>query len=198
MGIFLAHLHQYNQQFTPPLGFVRPRFDEEGLLRTPIIPIESNWPVSQSDRAVLEAAGKKIRASMQYLSQEDDLFGLIHGDLHCANCKFYRGKIQVFDFDDSGWGYYLYDLAVTLYYLRHRSGYVVLRKVLLDSYQQIRSLPKQYESCLEALIAARRLHLLRDLLQRQDNPKLRALTPKYIQDSVTDMGKFLEIIADRR
>ncbi len=40
MGIFLAHLHQHNQQFIPPLGFVRPRFDEEGLLGTPIIPIE--------------------------------------------------------------------------------------------------------------------------------------------------------------
>ncbi|MBR8836590.1 MAG: hypothetical protein DSM106950_21870 [Stigonema ocellatum SAG 48.90 = DSM 106950] len=66
-----------------------------------------------------------------------------------------------------------------------------MREVLLKSYQQIRALPQQHVSCLDALIAARRLHLLRDLLQRQDNPKLRELTPKYIEKSVEEMKQFL-------
>ncbi|KYC36735.1 hypothetical protein WA1_44465 [Scytonema hofmannii PCC 7110] len=193
MGIFLAQLHQYSQQFIVPKGFVRPQIDEERLFGTfpTSLPIESTLLVSQSNQAVLEASAKKIRSSMQYLRQHREFFGLIHGDLHYGNCKFYKGKIQVFDFDDCGWSYYLYDLAVTLYYFRNRSEYPVWRTVLLESYQEICSLPKQNESCLDALIAARRLHLLRHLLQRQDNPKLRALTPKFIDSSVEELNKFL-------
>lgn len=192
VGRFLAQLHQYSQQFVPPEGFVRPKLDEDGLLGAfPIsLPIESEVFSSQ-DQAVLEAAVLQIRDRMQRLEQQSESFGLIHNDLHFGNCKFHRGKIQVFDFDDCGWGYYLYDLAVTLYYLRNYKEFSILREALLEGYQQLRSLPQQHESYLEAMIAARRLYLMRDLFLRQDNPKLRSLTPKFIESSIEEMKKFL-------
>ncbi len=194
VGIFLAQLHQYSQNFIPPKGFVRFQLnDEDGLFGSfpLILPAKSELLGSQNNQAVLQTAAKKIREQMQCLKQTPEFFGLIHGDLNFNNCKFHQGEIQVFDFDDCGWGYYIYDLAVTLYYLRDRFDFQFLREVLLESYQQIRSLPQLHVSCLDALIAARRLHLLRDLLQRQDNPKLRELTPKYIENSVEEMKKFL-------
>lgn len=193
VGFFLARLHQHSQQFVPPKGFVRPRLDEDGLLGAfPItLPIESEVLVSPQNQAVLQAAALQIRDRMQCLEQQSETFGLIHSDLHLGNCKFHKDKVQVFDFDDCGWGYYLYDLAVTLYYLRKRSEFPALRKALLKGYQQQFSLPKQHEFYLEAMIAARRLHLTRDLFLRQDNPKLRTLTPKYIDASIEEMKKFL-------
>jgi Ser/Thr protein kinase RdoA (MazF antagonist) len=193
VGFFLARLHQHSQQFVPPKGFVRPRLDENGLLGAfPItLPIESEVLVSPQNQAVLQAAALQIRDRMQCLEQQSESFGLIHGDLHLGNCKFHKGKVQVFDFDDCGWGYYLYDLAVTLYYLRNRSEFPALREALLKGYQQQFSLSKQHESCLEAMMAARHLHLMRDIFLRQDNPKLQVLTPKYIDASIEEMKKFL-------
>lgn len=195
VGIVLARLHQHSQQFVPPEGFVRPRLDEEGLFgASPItLPVESQVFVSPSDRAVLEAAALRIREQMQSIEQKPEFFGLIHSDLHYRNCKFYKGEVQVFDFDDCAWGYYLYDLAVTLYYLRRRNReeFLALRQALLESYQQVNSLPQADESCWEALMAARRLQLLRDVFQRQDNPKLRSLTPKFVESSVEELRKFL-------
>lgn len=192
IGRFLAQLHQYSQQFVPPAGFVRPRLDENELLRVPIsLPTESEEIIPPAEQAVLEAIANQIREQMHCLEQQPESFGLIHGDLHHHNCKFHRGEVQVFDFDDCGWGYYLYDLAITLYYLRDRQEFSPLQQALFRGYQQVRSLPTQHETCLKALMAARRIHLLRDLLLRQDNPKLRALTPKFVASSVEELEKLL-------
>lgn len=193
VGRFLARLHQHSQQFIPPEGFERPRWDEDGLLGAfPIsLPNEGEGFVLPQSQSVLESAAWQIRERLQRLSQHSKSFGLIHSDLHLGNCKFHKGEVQVFDFDDCGWGYYLHDLAVTLYYLRHREEFSALQTALLEGYQQLRSLPEQHESYLKAMIAARRLHLMRDLVLRQDNPKLRALLPKFIDVSIEEMKKFL-------
>lgn len=193
IGRFLARLHQHSQRFVPPEGFERPRWDENGLLGAfPVtLPSEGEDFVLPQNQAVLKSAALQIRERLQTLGQHLGSFGLIHNDLHFGNCKFHKGKMQVFDFDDCGWGYYLYDLAVTLYYLRHREEFSTLQTALLEGYQEVRSLPEQHESCLKAMIVARRLHLMRDLVLRQDNPKLRALIPKFIDVSIEEMKKFL-------
>jgi Ser/Thr protein kinase RdoA (MazF antagonist) len=194
VGTFFANLHLHSQQFTPASGFARPCFDEDGLFGLPPFSLflETKSLVSQNDLLILESAAKKIREKLKILEKKTESFGLIHGDLNFGNCKFHQGKIQVFDFDDCGWGYYIYDLAVTLYYLQNRPDILNLRQALLESYQQNRSLSEEYLSCIDALIAARRLQLFRDLLQRQDNPKLRELIPQYIEKSVELMKKFLD------
>lgn len=58
VGFFLARLHQHNQQFVAPEGFVRPKLDEDGLLGAiPFrLPIESEVLVSSQSQAVVEAA----------------------------------------------------------------------------------------------------------------------------------------------
>ena len=87
---------------------MRPRLDEDGLLGAfPItLPIESEVLISPQNQVVLQAAALHIRDQMQSLEQQSETFGLIHSDLHLGNCKFYKDKVQVFDFDDCGWGYY--------------------------------------------------------------------------------------------
>ena len=173
VGIFLAQLHQYSQNFIPPKGFVRFQLNEYGLFGSfpLILPVANSG--SQNNQAVLETAAKKIREQMQCLKEAPSFFGLIHGDLNFNNCKFHQGEIQVFDFDDCGWGYYIYDVAVTLYYLRDRSDFQFLREVLLESYQQIRSLPQLHVSCLDALIdrlLSNQVHLERSDHDLQNTP----------------------------
>lgn len=62
VGIFLARQQQYSQQFKfiPPKGFVRPRWDEEGLFGAfPIsVPMDNSLLVLPKHQAVLEAAKK--------------------------------------------------------------------------------------------------------------------------------------------
>ena len=195
IGEFLARLHHHSQQFTPPEGFERPKWDEDGLLGSfPLdLPIESE-AFTPSNRKVLNLAALEIRERLAKLGQNAESFGLIHGDLHFNNCKFDRGKIQVFDFDDCAWGYYLYDLAVNLYYLRQQENFSALQTSLFEGYQTSRSLSEQHEFYIEAMIAARRLHLMRDLFLRQDNPKLKVIIPNFINLTIEEMNQFLKPI----
>ena len=42
------------------------------------------------------------------------------------------------------------------------------------------------------MIAARRLNLMRDLFERQDNPKLKAIIPQFINSTIEQMNWFLK------
>ena len=44
----------------------------------------------------------------------------LHADLHGGNLKWHEGRLAVFDFDDSGIGVPLLDLAISTFYLRRR------------------------------------------------------------------------------
>ena len=193
VGEFLAKLHNYSQKFFAPPGFERPMWDEDGLLGSfPInLPMESE-ALLPAERKVLNSAALQIRKDLAKLDKNERSFGLIHGDLHFGNCKFHRSKIQVLDFDDCAWGYYLYDLAITLYYLRRLENFNALRTSFLAGYQTRRSLPQQYEFYLEAMIAARRLELMRSLFERQDNPKLKAIIPQFVDSTIEQMNQFLK------
>src|SRR6185312_13535401 len=62
-------------------------------------------------------------------------------DLHPGNALFWHGEVRVIDFDDCGFGYWLYDIAVALWELRHRHDYGQFRDALIEGYTQHRPLP---------------------------------------------------------
>lgn len=47
-------------------------------------------------------------------AQPKELYGLIHGDVHTGNFFLKNDKIVIFDFDDSCYHYFLYDLTVPI------------------------------------------------------------------------------------
>ena len=196
VGAFLGQLHNYSQQFKPPKAFNRPKWNEDGLFGSPIIELPSdNDLFSQSVKKILQSATSEIRSSLATLKQNTETFGLIHNDLHLGNCVFDRDKIKVFDFDDCGWGYYLYDLTTYLYYLDREENFASLQASLFEGYLSKRSLPEQYEFYLEAMIAARRLYLMRYFLLRKDDPQFKKTIPKFINHTIEQMNQFLQRLA---
>ena len=55
---------------------------------------------------------KVIKSRLEDFGQDCNRFGLIHADLRHANLLVKDGEVKVIDFDDSGFGWYLYDLAL--------------------------------------------------------------------------------------
>jgi hypothetical protein len=66
------------------------------------------------DAAILAAAFDVVWATTRALAAEPGAAGLIHGDLHQANYLCDGWDVRAIDFDDCGWGFRLYDVAVTL------------------------------------------------------------------------------------
>jgi Ser/Thr protein kinase RdoA (MazF antagonist) len=113
---------------------------------------------------------------------------ILHADLHNWNLKWSRGKLYVFDFDDSGVGVPVQDLAIAAYYQRPDESF---EAAMLEGYQTVASLPAFSSAEYEAIVAGRNILLLNDLITNT-NADLRAMLPRYAANSILKLRAYLE------
>ncbi len=58
----------------------------------------------------------KVIEQLHTLSTDGDGFGLIHQDVHTGNFHIDNGRITLFDFGDCMYGWFIYDIAMALFY----------------------------------------------------------------------------------
>ena len=146
-----------------------PRWDADGMF-TSTSPFRPRFDIgellSPADRASFDEIADRTRAIFQRLDQHADTFGLIHGDFILGNCYLLRQQrgwdVGIFDFDDCGWGYYLYDLCPMLGNLAGLPGavsgkvtFAARLRALLDGYRSARAFPAEWDAYLPVLMAAR-------------------------------------------
>lgn len=98
----------------------------------------------------------------------------IHADLHPWNPMWHEGEIALFDFDDSGIGLPIQDLAIGIYYLDTDEQ----RAALLAGYESVAPLPV-YSAKQMALLLLQRRSLLLNYLYETSNPEHAELIPEY-------------------
>ncbi len=157
LGAFLGRLHRHAEGFAPPAGFRLPRWDADGLFTaaSPYRPGPLEDLFSPEDRALFEAVAERTRVVFRRLGEGRDQFGLIHADFILINCHWHGREPRVLDFDDCGWGYFLYDLCPLLGNLKDYPSYPALRRAFLEGYRGERPLPPEHEAQIDLLIAAR-------------------------------------------
>jgi Ser/Thr protein kinase RdoA (MazF antagonist) len=195
VGALAGRLQEHATAWTPASGFLRPRVDTltneakvDSTVSSAATAGDGDQPtqedgdrslrlvealVSTDDAVLFARALEVVWASTRTLAEETGAFGLIHGDLHYENVLFHRGKAQAIDFDDCGWGFHLYDLAVILCELEGRPRYDELRDALLDAYAQMRRLPEDHAIHLRALFVLRRMQILMWVLQSREHAAFR-------------------------
>ena len=160
LGSAMARLHNHAAQWHPPPGFVRIRWDWETFFGDTMvyggISAADVWDLLPGDlRRRFDRVASGMRDVMTLLGEGGDNFGLIHADLHLGNALFWRGEVRIIDFDDCGFGYWLYDIAVALWELRYRNDYEDFRSALIEGYTQHRPLPPGDLTHLDDFIATR-------------------------------------------
>lgn len=145
LGAVLARLHDHASVWTPPAGFVRMRWDWETFFGDTMeyggVSAAGCWDLlPRPVREQFDEVARRMRTVMADLGAAPDVFGLIHADLHLENALFDGDAVRVIDFDDCGFGYWLYDLAVPLWEYLGRDDYHDIRAALLDGYRERREL----------------------------------------------------------
>jgi Ser/Thr protein kinase RdoA (MazF antagonist) len=170
VGAFIARLHDHAHRFAPPAGFTRWRVgDLSGDVAAYVAGVvgEQCGPGAVS---TVEAVMDMVRQAQRELGAGWEAFGLIHADLHQENYLFERGQVRAIDFDDCGWGHFVYDLTVTLSELKWRPDYAARRAGLLRGYRAVRPLPAEHERYLEVFQGLRLLQLTLWFLEQRDHP----------------------------
>jgi Ser/Thr protein kinase RdoA (MazF antagonist) len=190
LGRFAARLH--TTPFAPPPNFVRKHWDLHTLLGgDPGIDREGiKSHLRPGDGRVIAAVRARLEQSFGELGEGRETWGLIHADLHPDNLLFQGEKVGAIDFDDCGWGCFLYDLAVILSALRGRPAYGALRQALLQGYRQMRPLPAEHERHLDALMAGRLLGLAIWTAGVADHPENRLQAPQLVATTIDQLRVF--------
>jgi len=214
VGAFMASLQLHGAQFRPPDVFVRGRVDNltdkarrtaargacEALVRQQIDnPADETAAIrliteicSPEDGARIAILIRKIREIQRVVGQKSETFGLIHGDLHQGNYFFHQRQVRAIDFDDCGYGYYLYDIAVTLSEVNWRENTPALRKNFLAGYRSIRFLSPEHERYLDTFIALRDLQLIIWKIEMRNHPAFRDGWASSVKEMLQDVKKFVE------
>jgi Ser/Thr protein kinase RdoA (MazF antagonist) len=181
VGDLMACLQHHAAAWIPPPGFTRHRvdnlfclererddeFDEAIAARA----VQTVSAVSTPEAvAIVAAAIHKVWVALHALGQGPDRFGLIHADLHQRNFLFHQGVVGAIDFDDCGYGHWLYDLAVTLTELERHPDYPDLRQAFLAGYCQTRSLSPDLQPSLDTFMALRRIQNLLGVIEERCHP----------------------------
>ena len=192
VGRYMAELHNHSESFTPPAGFQRPTWDRNRLFGTrSVLHIpDANRYFSRDELKLFEAAAERVGRVMQRLGESREVFGLIHADMHNRSYLFHGDDVRAIDFSDCGWGYYLYDMAITLGELKHRDDYPALHAAFVAGYRQVRPLSEQHESLVNTFMVARRVDLVNNILSWED-PFLLRWVPRFLEKSIEVLKRYL-------
>lgn len=198
VGRFTAHLHNHATTFEPPDGFTRPHVefgseDEPGeMIRLLHKGFEDGAAIiAPHDLATFTLARHRLHERIDAVGEARDVFGIIHADLHHGNLLFESENVHAIDFDDCGWGHFLYDLAVTQWYLQARPDFAELCQAHIDGYRAVRSLPDEQIALLPTFRAARTLLMAVYMAGRADNPKLRDRAPQFVAHCARVLRDFI-------
>jgi Ser/Thr protein kinase RdoA (MazF antagonist) len=85
---------------------------------------------------------------------------LLHGDLTPVNTVKTRHGLAPIDFQDLVWGFEVQDVAISLLPYQRKEAVAALTEMFRAGYESIRPWPEFDARMLDALFAARRLHML--------------------------------------
>lgn len=190
IGKEMAQLHEISDAWQLPQGFTRRRWDQEGLLgEDPVWDrFWDNPTLSSKDRDLLLLFRETAVQDLSELAPNLD-FGLIHADLVRENIMIDRGKVQLIDFDDSGFGFRLFDIATTLLRNRAEPDYDKLKEALLDGYHSVRELDV---SAIDLFMALRATTYIGWIIARMAENGSEARNARFIATSRDLVTSYLE------
>ncbi len=182
LGQEMAKMHMAWAQWHPPQSFARHAWNRNGLVGdTPVWgPFWENPTLTNDQAGLLVAARDALNHQLTDLEQELD-YGLIHADLVRENVLIDGAKIHFIDFDDSGFGFRLFDIATTLGKYGAEPDYPTLQAALLKGYLSVRELDMQH---LDLFLLLRALTYVGWIIPRLDEPGAAARNRRNIETAM--------------
>ena len=170
IGAIAATFHNQSSGWAAPAGFTRHAFDVEGFFgETPFWGRFWDSPLlSRAERRLVVRTRDAIGAVLDRYGVDARTYSLIHADLHFGNLLVDGDRLAVIDFDDSGFGWHQYELAVVL------AGHPAERfdvnfESLLRGYRRVRAFPDEDAALVPMFVVVRALALLGWIVQRPEH-----------------------------
>ena len=193
LGRYAATLHAHVADWHLPDDFVRPIWDAVSILEPS--GLWGDWrkaPHVDGDVLVtLTALDRTLRDDLEAYGTDNDRFGLIHADMRLGNLLVDGEQIVLLDFDDSGFGWFLYDLAASLSFIETSPQVPALIRAWLAGYMETRKVSPGDLRMIDAMILLRRMALLAWIGSHGETDLARAHADRFALDTATMARKYL-------
>lgn len=187
LGQIAAQMHIHSRTWRRPSWFTRHAWNFETTIGSK--PHWGRWcdgmGVDHSLYSVFSRTAALIDARLKSYGRKEERFGLIHADLRLANLLFDEDRIKVIDFDDCGFGWFMYDAATAVSFFEHAPIVPELIAAWTKGYKSVSGLTREDETEIPTFIMLRRLllvawigsHAQTDLAQAMGHDYTRATVP---------------------
>jgi acetylornithine/succinyldiaminopimelate/putrescine aminotransferase/Ser/Thr protein kinase RdoA (MazF antagonist) len=154
LGALAARLHVQATAWKPPAGFTRHAWDEDALLgdEPRMGKFWEHPALTPRQRRSLLEARVALRGMLRQLGKTPDNYGLIHGDFLPDNLIVAQDELALIDFDDSGYGWHLYEMATGLFPQVKQPFFDELVDAYLEGYRGERPLDDAEAALLPAFV----------------------------------------------
>jgi Ser/Thr protein kinase RdoA (MazF antagonist) len=193
IGTLAARMHNHAQGWRPPSDFRRHSWDAAGLVGE-----QPFWgrfwdldALSHAQRDLLLRLRGLIACDLADYGVHADRYSLIHADLVPENLLIDGSRVCVIDFDDAGFGWHLFELATSLYFITGDSTYSAARDALIRGYRSERALGDAALERLPLFLAVRGTTYLGWVHTRQGTDTANEMTPFLIERACAVAEEYL-------
>ena len=195
LGQLAARAHLHSQNWQRPAFFTRPTWDDRSVFEPD--PLWGHWRtgpnVTLAHCRILQKAQECLQERLRRYGKASEQFGLIHADMRLANLLVDNEATHVIDFDDCGFGWWMYDFAAAVSFFEDHPQIPALKRAWLEGYQRIRPLSQEDRAEIETMVLLRRMHLLGWLGTHQNTELFAELAPHFAEGTVKLASDWLEL-----
>jgi Ser/Thr protein kinase RdoA (MazF antagonist) len=217
LGVIAARLHEHARRWRRPPWFTRFSWGYEESIgpRGRWGRWQDGMAVGPEEHAVLARLDDTLRRRLAAFGDGSGRFGLVHADMRLANLivddvragvgarlqdsgegTAAPGRdVTVVDFDDCGFGWYLYDLGSSLSFMEDDPRVPELVDAWVDGYRRVGELAADEVAELDTFVLLRRLLLVAWIGSHSDTVLARSMGPQYTRGSCDLAERYLSRFA---
>ena len=185
LGEMAAKTHAHASAWKRPQPFERLTWDLDAFYGAGAT--WGNWRdapnLDAGAREVLERVEQTVKRRLTAFGQGGDRFGLIHADMRLANLLVAEGHTRLIDFDDCGFGWFMYDFAAGISFIEDKPEIPAMREAWVRGYRKVRELPPEQEQEIDSFVMLRRMALTAWIASHIDVPEAKAMAPDFARVS---------------
>ncbi len=195
LGEVTARMHLHARQWKRPPWFTRHSWDFETSLGDE----RPHWGRWRDGMGVDAERAKLFGRTVELIGRRlatygngAERFGLIHCDLRLANLLIDGKAVKVIDFDDCGFGWYMYDAATPVSFYEHEPQVPALIESWKQGYRRVIELSREDEAEIPTFVMFRRLLLVAWIGSHHETDLAKSMGHPYTEGTVGLCEEYLK------
>jgi len=194
LGEIAARTHNHSASWRRPENFERMVWDLDTVFGP-----DATWGdwrdapnVTGEIRATLERLQSVVTDRLEKFGKGPERFGLIHADMRLANLIINNGSTRLIDFDDCGFGWFMYDFATGVSFMEDHPQVPALKEAWVKGYRKHRALSEDDELEIDTFVMMRRMALLAWIGTHIEVEEAKELAPRFAPVTAELAEEFLK------